>query len=220
MIDGLRLKVCGLTSLADAMFADNCGADFLGFILHPQSPRYVALVQAHAIMSKLPDRRKVAVCVEPTAEALARMDQAGFDYFQIHFRPETELAIVRGWSQRVGARRLWLAPRLPPGQEIVPEWLPLADTYLLDAFHTGVFGGSGQTGDWSKFAQARAAHPEKTWILAGGLGPDNIASALAASGTSFIDVNSAVEVAPGVKDHTKLKQLVVRIHEARTRGVS
>ncbi|ACB76751.1 phosphoribosylanthranilate isomerase [Opitutus terrae] len=216
MIDGIRFKVCGLTSLADAMAADNCGADFLGFILYPKSPRCVALVQAQAIMSKLPDRRKVAVCVEPTTDELARMEQGGFDCFQIHFRPETQLAVIRGWSERVGADRLWLAPKLPPGGHVNADWLPLAETFLLDAFHPNAFGGTGQTGDWSSFARHREAHPGKTWVLAGGLAPENIAEALRTTGAGFVDVNSGVEAVPGIKDHAKLKRFVVRLHEART----
>lgn len=214
MIDGIRIKVCGLTSLVDAEFADRCGADYLGFILFAKSPRYIALEQYRAMSAKLPERRKVAVTVEPTAADLMAMQESGFDFFQIHFRPELSFEFARAWSEAVGPERLWLAPKLPPEQDLPSDLLPLAKTFLLDAFHTGVFGGSGQTGDWAKFARHRGEHPEKTWILAGGLNPENIGDALRASGTKFVDVNSGVEVAPGVKDHDKLKRFVVRLHEA------
>jgi phosphoribosylanthranilate isomerase len=217
MIDGIRFKVCGLTSLVDAEFADRCGADYLGFILFAKSPRYVALSQYRAMAVKLPDRKKVAVTVEPTAEELAALLASGFDFFQIHFRSELSFEFPRAWSQAVGPERLWLAPKLPPGQDVAADLLPLANAFLLDAYHTGVFGGSGQTGDWSKFARHRTNHPEKTWILAGGLNPENIGDALGASGAKFIDVNSGVEAAPGVKDHEKLKRFVVRLHEAAGR---
>ena len=73
MIDGVRLKVCGLTSLVDAEFADGCGADYLGFIFHPESPRGISLTQYRAMAPRLPARRKVAVSVEPTLEVLAAM---------------------------------------------------------------------------------------------------------------------------------------------------
>ena len=66
MIDGIRFKVCGLTSLVDAEFADRCGADYLGFIFYPKSPRFISLEQFRAMAPRLPDRRKVAVSVEPT----------------------------------------------------------------------------------------------------------------------------------------------------------
>lgn len=218
MIDGIRIKVCGITSLVDAEFADKCGADYLGFILYPKSPRFIALAQYRAVVARLNGRQKVAVSVEPSLDELARWRDAGFDRFQIHFRPETPLATVAGWSEAVGVERLWLAPKLPPGADIDSAWLPLAEHFLMDTFHAGGFGGSGQTGDWAKFARHQAAHPEKTWILAGGLTPENIVEALRGSEARFVDVNSGVEAAPGVKDFAKLKRFVVRVHEARVGG--
>src|SRR3954471_8959829 len=89
MIDGIRFKVCGLRSLVDAEFADRCGADYLGFIFHPKSPRYIPIEQYRAMAPRLPDRRKVAVSVEPTVADLSAMREAGFHYFQIHYRAET-----------------------------------------------------------------------------------------------------------------------------------
>ena len=115
MIDGIRIKVCGLTSLVDAEFADRCGADYLGFNFHPASPRYISLDQFRAMAPRLPERRKVAVSVEPSIAALAAQRDAGFDYFQIHFRPETPDAQLTAWSRAVGEKHLWLAPKLPPG---------------------------------------------------------------------------------------------------------
>ncbi len=220
MIDGIRLKICGLTALVDAEFVDRAGADALGFILYPKSPRYISLLQYRAMAPRLPEgRKRVAVMVEPTAAELAEALAAGFDCFQIHFNPATvPVAVVASWSQAVGPKRLWLAPKLPPGAEVGGELLPLADTFLIDTFHAGSFGGTGRTGDWAGFARQQAAHPEKTWILAGGLNPENITAALAESGAKFVDVNSGVEVAPGVKDHDKVRQLVVAIHRARTKG--
>lgn len=216
MIDGIRLKVCGITSLVDAEFADRCGADYLGFILHPKSPRHIPLAQFLAMAARLPDRRKVAVSVEPSLDELAAMQEAGFDYFQIHFRPETPDSQLTAWSRLVGEKRLWLAPKLPPEQEVSPAALAVAKFILLDTFHAEGFGGSGKTGDWTKFARSQAAHPGNFWILAGGLNPGNIGAALAQSGARFVDVNSGVERSPGVKDEAKLKAFVVALHRAAT----
>ena len=83
-------------------------------------------------------------------------------------------------------------------------------------YHAGGFGGSGQTGDWTGFARMQTEHPDHTWILAGGLNPENIGAALTASGARFVDVNSGVERTPGVKDEAKLKAFVVALHRART----
>ena len=217
MIDGIRFKVCGLTSLVDADFADRCGADYLGFIFHPKSPRYISLEQFRAMAPRLPQRRKVAVSVEPTLDALAAMQAAGFDYFQIHFRPETPDTQLTAWSRLVGEKHLWLAPKLPPATDVSAATLAVAKFVLFDTFHADGFGGSGQTGDWGKFERQQRAHPKNFWILAGGLNPDNIGEALRQSGTRFVDVNSGVESAPGVKDETKLKKFVVAMHEAATR---
>lgn len=214
MINGVRLKICGLTSLVDAEAADAVGADYLGFIFYPKSPRGITLTQYTAMKDRLPPRRKVAVSVEPTAVELAAQVAAGFDSFQIHFGADTPVATITAWSQRVGRAQLWLAPKLPPAQDVKPEWLPLADTFLLDTFHADKFGGTGETGDWAKFKRHRDGHPAKTWILSGGLKPDNVAAAVAATGAKFLDANSGVELSPGVKDPAKLKAFVLAVHNA------
>ncbi|HEY8993310.1 MAG TPA: phosphoribosylanthranilate isomerase [Lacunisphaera sp.] len=214
MINGVRLKVCGLTTLVDADAADAIGADYLGFIFYPKSPRGITLTQYAAMKDRLPPRKKVAVCVEPSAAELAALVTQGFDQFQIHFAAETLTATIAAWSQLTGRAQLWLAPKLPPGQDVKPEWLPLADTFLLDTFHADKFGGTGETGDWAKFKRHGEAHPRKTWILSGGLKPENVAGAVAATGARFLDVNSGVELSPGVKDPAKLKSLVLALHHA------
>lgn len=210
MINGIHVKICGLTSPEDALAARRIGADFLGFILWPKSPRAVPLEKFAEIKKHLPTPpKKIAVMVEPGIADLSNALAAGFDRVQAHFRHSTPLSRVREWSDIAGAEKLWLAPKLPPEAGVLPEWLPLADAFLMDTFRAGAgeFGGTGATGDWSKFARHRAAHPEKLWILAGGLTPDNAGEAIDASGARFIDVNSGVESSPGVKDHAKLDAL-------------
>ena len=218
MINGVRLKVCGITSLVDADAADAVGADCLGFIFHAKSPRNVAQAQYAAMKDRLPPRKRVAVCVEPTSVDLTALDKLGFDYFQIHFGVDTPVATIVQLSQLAGRSRLWLAPKLPSGQDVKPEWLPLADTFLLDTFHADKFGGTGETGDWAKFKRHREAHPGKTWILSGGLSAENIAAAVTATGAKFVDVNSGVEQAPGIKSPAKLQALVLALHNATNGG--
>ena len=218
MIDGIRLKVCGLTSLVDAEAADGCGADYLGFILYPKSPRHIALGTFQAMARRLPARRKVAVSVEPTVAELAEMQAAGFDFFQVHFRHDVSTATIAGWAATVGPERLWLAPKLPVEVDVPAAWLPSAKHFLLDTFHADGFGGSGKTGDWAKFSRHQAAHSAKTWILAGGLNPENIGEALRASGARFVDVNSGVESAPGVKDQAKLTRFVQQLRRTSEPG--
>lgn len=214
MINGIRLKVCGLTSLVDADAADAVGADCLGFIFYPRSPRGISLTQYTAMNDRLPPRKRVAVSVEPTAAELAAQVAAGFDYFQIHFSADLALERMAAWSAAVGAQKLWLAPKLPPAADVKAEWLPLADTFLLDTFHAEKFGGTGETGDWDKFRRHRDRHGLKSWILSGGLNATNIAAAITATGAKFVDVNSGVEQAPGVKSPEKLKAFVLALHNA------
>ncbi|MDB6167974.1 MAG: Phosphoribosylanthranilate isomerase [Verrucomicrobia bacterium] len=211
MIAGITLKICGLTSLLDAEFAAKSGAKYLGFIFHPASPRALTLEKYRRFASGLSGARKVAVSVEPNADALAAMKEAGFDFFQIHFRHGLPDAQVAAWSGAVGAERLWLAPSLPPTAALPERLLPFASTFLLDTFDARKFGGTGRTGDWEKFARARKAHRGKTWILSGGLGAENIVEGVRASGARFVDVSSGVESAPGVKDHAKISALVQAI---------
>ena len=145
---------------------------------------------------------------------LAQMKEAGFDYFQIHFRPETPDTQLSDWSRLVGEKHLWLAPKLPPEADVSPAALAVAKFVLLDTFHREGFGGSGKTGEWGKFARHQKTHTQNHWILAGGLNAENIGEALRASGAKFVDVNSGVEAAPGVKDIEKLKRFVVALHQA------
>jgi phosphoribosylanthranilate isomerase len=100
---------------------------------------------------------------------------------------------------------------------VPPAWLELAGTVLLDTFDESLYGGTGRTGDWPKFRRHRDANQGTTWILSGGLNPENIAGALAGTGARFVDVNSGIESAPGVKDRKKLKAFVAAVRKAATR---
>lgn len=206
MIAGIRVKVCGITSAGDAEAAAAIGADFLGFILYPKSPRFLPLPEFAGLRPRLPALPKVAVMVAPGDSELAAAEQAGFDFFQIHF-PADNPGSAMAAAALLGAERLWLAPKLPPEVELDPQWLPLAATWLIDAYRADSFGGTGHTGDWAKFRRYRLAYPELRWVLAGGLSPENAFAAVGATGARAIDVNSGVELAPGRKDPAKLAAL-------------
>lgn len=205
MLERVQVKICGLTSLADAEFAASEGADYLGFILHPKSPRFVSLEKFRSMAPGLAGRQKVAVVVEPGPGALPSMRDAGFTRFQVHFRHDTPMDRVSAWSQEVGADNLWLAPKLPPEVDVPEAWLELTRCFMLDTFDRALFGGTGRTGDWPKFSRHLLGHPDKTWILSGGLSPGNVGEALVGTRARFVDVSSGVESAPGIKDPAKLK---------------
>jgi phosphoribosylanthranilate isomerase len=215
MVAGVEIKVCGLTTVAGAEASVDAGADYLGFNLYPKSPRYLALESYRALYEDLPDRPHVAVTVEPPADALAQMRDAGFARFQVHFRSECPLALLEGWVRAVGRERLWLAPKLPPQTALAPAWMDLADTFVLDTYDPTLFGGTGRTGDWTKFRRLSLSRPDRTWILSGGLQPDNVDAALQQTDAVFLDVNSGVESAPGVKDPVKLAAFAAAIRAAR-----
>jgi phosphoribosylanthranilate isomerase len=215
MIEGIQVKICGLTSPGDAAFADAGGADYLGFVLHPKSPRYISLEQFSSIKARLPRRPKVAVVVEPQTGSLTAMKEAGFERFQVHFRHDTALRIIEAWSAEVGGDRLWLAPKLPPAVDVPDAWLRLTQCVLLDTFDETLFGGTGRTGDWPKFRRHRQEHPETAWILSGGLRPENVGAAIAGTGARFVDVSSGVESAPGIKDLGRLAAFFDAVRESK-----
>jgi phosphoribosylanthranilate isomerase len=222
MIDGIQWKACGLTSLRDAEAADDAGADYLGFIFYSKSPRYVSHAQYQAMAPLLPERKqggtrplqRVAVSVEPELSEVQWFIEQGFDRLQIHFRVDLPLARVTAWSELITADKLWLAPKIPPGIPLPAALLPNARTFLLDTFATDKFGGTGKTGDWASYHELKAAHPDTTWILSGGLSPENVGEALRATDARFLDVNSGAESAPGVKDPAKLKAFAAAIQSA------
>jgi len=207
MINGIRLKICGLTSQVDANLADAVGADYLGFIFYPKSPRYISLESYRMIGARLPHKPKVAVTVEPSGADLAALKAEGFDFYQFHFPLGTPLATIAAWSEAVTPEKLWLAPRVPPGGSLEPAMFALAGTFLFDTYRAGTYGGTGQVGDWTAFGRLRKEYPRINWILAGGLTPENITSALTETGARIIDINSGVESVPGIKSAEKLKRL-------------
>lgn len=207
MINGIELKICGITRSQDARAAATIGADYLGFILYPKSLRYVDSATFAALSPDLPTLPKVAVMVKPTAAELLAVRDLGFDHFQLHFDPEADRNLVESWTASVPRHELWLSPRLPADQDF-PDWLlPLADTFLVDTFRKDSFGGTGETGDWGRFKSLRASHPDRKWVLAGGLSPDNVTRAVQQSSAEIIDLSSGVEASPGLKDPEKLNAL-------------
>jgi phosphoribosylanthranilate isomerase len=218
MINGVRFKVCGLTSLIDAGTADACGADYLGFNFYQKSPRYVSLETFHSMAPHLPHKPTVAVTVEPTPEELARLKGEGFDFFQLHFPLRTPLARIETWAAAVTPERLWLAPRVPPGERIEPAMFALAGTFLFDTYQAGTYGGTGQVGDWRAFARLQVEYSRLNWMLAGGLTADNIAAALGVTNARMVDVNSGIESVPGIKSAEKLQRFCAALREIPSRS--
>jgi phosphoribosylanthranilate isomerase len=194
-----RIKICGLTRLEDALLAAELGADALGFNLWPGSKRHLDADAVRAIVDRLPPfvtTVGVFVNQSPT-DVLALAAESGVQAVQLHGDESWE--DVNGYP----------IPAVKAFRVAGPESLVHLHRYrvkavLLDAPSAG-FGGSGQTFDWALAADvARRARV----VLAGGLGPDNVADAIRAVRPYAVDVASGVERAPGVKDPEKLRRFV------------
>jgi phosphoribosylanthranilate isomerase len=212
---GVEVKVCGITNKRDALNALQAGASYLGFILYPKSPRHISLEHVKQISESLKDIscKKVAVDVAPRLEDVALMQKADFQYYQFHFPLDLDIEIIRQWSEMVGPSNLWLAPKLPPGADFPDHLLQYAETFVIDAYSQDKFGGTGKSADWKSFSEFQILYPEKKWILAGGIGPENVVSSVIQTDARMIDLNSAVESKPGQKEVDKIKSVFESLKE-------
>ena len=205
MYQDVAIKICGLTRVQDVELTLSLGADFLGFIVYPKSPRRLTLEKAVSLADCVPLGKRVLVDVETNPDELKKYREAGFEYFQIHTNLPLDKEMLARWSDCVGLKSLWLSPRLSPDERF-PEWLlEYVDTFVLDTYSKTQIGGTGHTGDFNQFASLKQQFPDKQWILAGGLSPNNILNAIRHSTADRVDVNSGVEIAPGEKDPVKLR---------------
>lgn len=203
-----EVKVCGITRLEDGQNAISLGASFLGFILFEGSLRYIDPKEARVIWDELNQSkaRSVAVDVNPDPSRLSEISKLGFDFFQLHFPSSIDPSRVSEWCETVGSDKLWLVPRVPPSESFPEEIMPFAETFLSDTYSPEKFGGTGETCDWKGFKKLKENFPSKTWVLAGGLSPENLSAALCETSASLIDINSGVESAPGIKDFPKMQK--------------
>jgi phosphoribosylanthranilate isomerase len=204
----VRLKVCGLTNLDDARHAAVCGADLLGFIFVPGSPRYIAPAQAAAISAALRAEGCPAELVgvfanTPVEQVNAIAAACGLAYVQLHSGYTTEHTLYLDIS-------FWVTHRVSGA---IP-WEALAAyqaaAYLLDTYRPDALGGTGTSWDWQALANAPA---HLRLILAGGLTPVNVAAAIATAaqlGAPLwgVDVSSGVERSPGLKDHDSVRAFI------------
>ncbi|HZI18450.1 MAG TPA: phosphoribosylanthranilate isomerase [Pyrinomonadaceae bacterium] len=207
------IKVCGVTSLEDAVAAVEAGADALGFNLYPPSPRYVSTAAARSIIEALPAGvTTVGVFVNAgTPEEVSRAaDAAGFDFVQLHGDETPE------YCERVGCARVIKALRVGPRFEAAGAAGYSTGAVLLDAYVAGERGGTGHTFDWNVARRVREIVP--CLYLAGGLNPANVAEAVRAVAPFAVDVCSGVERAPGRKDAALMRRFVESVRGAEGRA--
>ncbi|MBC7808264.1 MAG: phosphoribosylanthranilate isomerase, partial [Akkermansiaceae bacterium] len=187
-----RIKICGITNSEDARAAARLGADALGFIAVPDTPRYVSPDRMRAASAGLPPFvNRVIVVREMTAAA-------GY--------PADTVQYYGGDSAAPGLRRIRVFR--VKDQESLAELRDYRHTphaILLDTFHDTALGGVGKTFDWSLATAAKQIVGDIPLILAGGLTPENVADAVRAVRPYAVDVSSGVEAEPGRKDHDRVR---------------
>jgi phosphoribosylanthranilate isomerase len=198
----VKVKICGITTLEDALHAVRAGADALGFVFFEASSRYISPEQAASIISALPPFIQVVglfvnaeiECVNSTA------DFCRLDIVQLHGdEPPAYCNMIR--------RRVIKAFRIKDITSIDPIKNYRVAGMLLDAFSSKAYGGTGQTFNWEVAKEAGQYGPV---ILAGGLTPDNVGLAVEKVSPYGVDVSSGVETTPGRKDPEKVSEFIRR----------
>jgi phosphoribosylanthranilate isomerase len=211
-----RIKFCGITTLDDAERAVEAGAWALGLIMFAGSPRRCELPAAERIAAAL--RRRAEICGvfvnAPLDEVAAVVDGAGLTMVQLH--GDEGPAYCAEVARRTGAK-VMKAVRVRTGADIAAIERFHTDLHLLDAHQPGRWGGTGETFDWELVRQRRTDVP---FVLSGGLDPDNVAAAIAATGPYAVDTASGTEARPGVKDPEKLRAFAAAVASTADRDAA
>jgi len=196
-LTAVRVKICGITRVEDALAAAAAGADAIGLVFYAKSPRAVGIEQAQAIIAALPPFvTVVGLFVDIERDELQRiLASVPLDLLQFHGDESAE--------QCEGLARPYIkALRVKAGDDIAAHVgrYPGAKGVLLDTYVEGVPGGTGEAFDWSLVPEGLS----KPVILAGGLHPDNVAAAVAQVRPYAVDVSGGVEASKGIKDAEKI----------------
>ncbi len=202
-----RVKICGITSVHDALAAARHGADAIGLIFYPPSPRRIGLEQAQAIASGLPPFvARVAVFVDPAAaEVEAAIRACRPQCLQFHG------AETPAFCRSFGVPYL-KAARVGGGGDLLEYLTPYHDAagWLLDTYREELYGGTGEAFDWAVIPQ----RPERPIVLSGGLDAQNVGRAIRQVRPWAVDVSSGVESAKGVKDERLIAAFIAGVRNA------
>ena len=200
-MSSIRVKICGITDIDDAIAVVDGGADALGLVFYAASPRAVTIEQARAIAFVAgPFAVVTGLFVDADPEFVnAVLKQVPLQLLQFH--GDETLAYCESF-----ARPYMKAIRMRPELDVVAAiaQYPSASGILLDAYRPGIPGGTGETFDWARVPQQST----KPLVLAGGLTSANIADAICATRVYGVDVSGGVESAPGKKDHGKITSFI------------
>jgi phosphoribosylanthranilate isomerase len=202
----IKVKICGITNRDDARVAVEAGADLLGFIFYPPSPRYVTPEQAQVIVASLPvSLPTVGVFVNEDVETINRVARdSGVQMVQLHGEESPELCRQLPWPVIKTFRFT---------EQVRPDMLQhyAVHAFLIEGFHADVYGGGGARADWQRVALLQTYG---RIILAGGLTPENVCEAIRIVRPYAVDVCSGVEVAPGKKDWHKVRAFIAHAKHA------
>ena len=210
-----RIKICGMTQMTEAHAAVQAGVDALGFIFFAKSPRNITPDKAREIIATLPPFvDAVGVFVNEEPELVRELVQyCGLTMVQLHGSEPPE------YCEHVPCRTMKAfsvrseSGELANGLSFSP-YVGMVAGFLLDTFHREMAGGSGQAFDWDLLARIRPPGP---LIMAGALSPANVGEAIRRGRPFGVDVNSGVEVAPGIKDIEKIRLVVEEVRRADCR---
>lgn len=204
----VKVKICGLTNVADGLAAAEAGADALGFVFCERSPRCVALETAAGIVRQLPPFIvKVGVFVNAPEEKVFRaIAECGLNLLQFHGEESPEYCLQFGLMS-MKAFRIRDADSL----RALPNYP--TDAWLLDAYSAAKPGGTGEKFDWDLAIEAQKLG--RPIFLAGGLTPENVAEAARRVRPYAVDVSTGVEAAPGKKDHAKVRAFIEAVRRVR-----
>ena len=196
----VKVKICGITNLEDALVAAESGADAVGFVFCEQSPRCVSIQAASQIIRALPPFIvKVGVFVDAPEDLVYRGIESGLTLLQFHGAETPEYCLQFGLMS-MKAFRIRNADALKNLTSYRTE------AWLLDAFSLDKAGGTGERFDWDLAVQARELG--RPIFLAGGLTPENVGEAVRKVRPYAVDVSSGVESTPGKKDYDKIKRFI------------
>jgi phosphoribosylanthranilate isomerase len=213
----VRVKICGITQAKQGKAIVDLGATALGFICVPQSPRYCQTAQIEAVVRKIPAHiNRIGVFANASLTEIKKISTQGhLTGIQLHGNESPQfceaLREVLPQVELIKAFRI----KTPQSLDYARDYAHCVDTLLLDAYHPNKLGGTGQTLNWKALAKFSSPLP---WLLAGGLTPDNIRTALDQVKPDGIDLSSGVERQPGDKDLDKVAQLF-RVLNSKRMGV-
>ena len=207
----VRIKICGITRIKDALLAADSGADAVGFIFYKKSPRYISPEAAGEIIQKLPPFiTSVGVFVSEQEEIVKNtVSLCQLDAVQLHGDEPADF-LAGAPFKKIRAIRVKDSNSL----DIISDY-QAGSTFVLDAFHPDVHGGTGLSFDWSL---TRDYLDDYNIIIAGGLKADNVANVIEEFNPYGVDVSSGVEIEPGVKDPDKLCNFIKIARQAELRG--